>query len=150
MPYDFHWYDDEQTIIRLEAYGKISWDAWHETTDKLAEALVKASHRLDFIFVDHVGMPPGNPLPHLRKTIHKFGLYPNLGLVVSVNKRPISIVNIFLDMVMPLTPESAHLLARFVPTLEEALEMIAEDRAITKQQGKIIVRAQDLRVDKLT
>ena len=41
MPYEFHWFDAEHTIIQIDIYGKVTWDQWHTTIDKIVEEIKK-------------------------------------------------------------------------------------------------------------
>ncbi len=129
MPYTFTWYDNEHTIGQLDMHGKVSWEEWHAAVDSLAEELHKVSYRIDFIFNDNAGLPPGNPLPHLRATMAKFAAYSNMGIVVMVSRRSIAtMVGAFVNIVAKATKTDLNRNGGFVNTLEEALVVIAKDR----------------------
>jgi hypothetical protein len=62
MPFDLHWQDEAQTILRVDTHGEVTWGAWHALVDQLTAELAKAPHRIDLIFNDGSRMPPGNPI----------------------------------------------------------------------------------------
>ncbi|MBA3872267.1 MAG: hypothetical protein H0X30_24250 [Anaerolineae bacterium] len=130
MTYTFTWYDDEHTIGHLDMHGKVTWQEWHEAVDNLVEELKKVSHRIDFIFNDRAGLPPGNPLPHLKATMAKFGSHSNMGIVVMVSRRSIaSMVGAFVNIVAKATKTDLNRNGGFVNTIDEALVVISKDRA---------------------
>ncbi|MBA3869206.1 MAG: hypothetical protein H0X30_08630 [Anaerolineae bacterium] len=129
MPYTFSWYDDDHTIGHLDMHGTVSWQEWNEAVDNLADELAKVQYRLDFIFNDRAGLPPGNPLPHLKATMKKLSLYPNMGIVVMVSKRSIAtLVGAFVNIVATATKTDLNCNGGFVNTVEEALIVIAKNR----------------------
>jgi hypothetical protein len=129
MPFDLHWQDEAQTILRVDTHGEVTWGAWHALVDQLTAELAKAPHRIDLIFNDGSRMPPGNPMPHFKTTIQKFAQYLNLKLVVTVSNRSISnFVKALLNIVLRVSGIKWFATSEFVTTLDEALELIAQDR----------------------
>ena len=130
MPYDFHWHDEEHTIIRFDIHGEVTWPLWYAAVDKVDEELEKVSHRVDLIFNDSVGLPKGNALPHLKATSAKLIEHANMGLIVSVSPRPISTFTKLMITIMSRVygVDTSHS-GGFVETMEQALALIAADRS---------------------
>ena len=130
MPYDFHWQDDEHTIIRFDIHGDVSWPLWYAAVDQVAAALEQAPYRVDLIFNDSVGMPKGNALPHLKATSAKLISHPNMGIIVTVSPRPISAFTRMMINIMSrfYGVDMSHS-GGFVETIAQALAFIAADRA---------------------
>ncbi len=85
MPYDFHWHDEEHGIIRLDIDGVVTWDGMYIAVDNICSELGKRSDRVDIIFNVKVGMPKGNPMPHLKAVMNKLASHKNLGLIANVS-----------------------------------------------------------------
>lgn len=129
MPYDFTWHDEAHSIACIEMHGKITWEEWHDLNKKLALELSSTAHRLDFIFIDHVGLPPGNPIPHMKAAVERLNPFPNRGLLIHVSQPSISVlVRAFLMTILKATGTSLESLGDFVGTTEEALERIEFSR----------------------
>lgn len=130
MPYEYHWLDAEHSIIRLDIYGKVTWDQWREVTHNIAHEIKNVRHRVDLIFYDTVGMPKGNPVPHLKVTRKKLAENSNMGLFVTVSAQHVSA---FVEMIVKVMrgtdaiPDTHY--GGFVTTLEAALTIIHESRA---------------------
>jgi hypothetical protein len=124
MPYDFHWHDEAQTIIRFEVYGKITWQDWHEAVNVIVEELAKHAHPIDIIFNNQVGLPPGNPLPHIKWAKDTLGKIPNLSRVVTVSHRSHSaLIKAFVSIITKVGGSSPIVL-----TMEEAMTIIEAAR----------------------
>jgi nucleoside-triphosphatase THEP1 len=129
MPYLIHWYDEDQTILRVDIQGHVTWDMWHHTVDQICKHLAETPHRVDIIYVDEVGFPKGNALPHMKQTLDQLVSYPNLGLVFTVSRRELSmLVKIVLDIVMRAFAIDTSHYGGFVRTIEEAIANIQEAR----------------------
>jgi hypothetical protein len=133
MPYDVAWYDEQHTIIRTDIHGHVSWDEWHEAIDKIAEKLAQSPHRVDLIFVDSVGMPRGNPLPHLRASGVRLSRYPNFGKAVTVDTAHVTgflqvVITALLSMPVAKNFRDRFFMRGVVKTLDEALDLIEKDR----------------------
>ncbi len=130
MPYEFRWFDAEHTIIQMNIYGKVTWDQWHATIDKIVEEIKNTSHRVDIIFMDTVGMPKGNPFPHLNATHTKLDTNPNMGLIITVSSRRISnFIEMIVDVIRHGYSYRRMYNAGFVTTVDEALSQIKASRA---------------------
>jgi hypothetical protein len=130
MPYEYHWFDAEHTIIQMGNYEKVTWDQWHTTIDKIVEETKNTPQRVDIIFCDTVGMPKGNPFPHLNATQTKLDTNSNMGLIVIVSSRRISS---FAEMIVEVIRRGSGTQKRynggFVTTIDEALSRIKASRA---------------------
>ena len=128
MPYDLSWYDQEHSIIRLHIHGDVTWDAWEQAVDTICEMLPTVTHRVDLLFDDHVGMPPGNPMPYLQSSMKRFNQYQNMGLVVtSSEKRMSTFTRIMVNLASRFT-QSGLDEGHFVSSLEEGLFLIQDHR----------------------
>ncbi|MBI1280839.1 MAG: hypothetical protein GC179_22130 [Anaerolineaceae bacterium] len=130
MPYEYHWFDSDHTIIQMDIYGQVTWDQWHKTIDKIVEEIKHAPHRVDIIFRDTVGMPKGNPIPHLTATQKKLHAYPNTGLLITVSSRRISsFVEMIIDVMQRGSEDRKKHNGGFVTTMDEALSRIYASRS---------------------
>ncbi len=130
MPYEFHWFDTEHTIIQIDIYGKVTWDQWHTTIDKIVEEIKNTPQRVDVIVYDTVGMPKGNPFPHLNTTNAKLDTNPNMGIIVTVSSQRISnFVDMIVDVIRRGSANRKIYNAGFVTTMDEALSRIKASRA---------------------
>jgi hypothetical protein len=124
MPYDFHWHDEAQTIIRFDVHGKITWQDWHEAVELIVAELAKHAYQIDIIFDDKVGMPPGNPLPHIKWAKDKLGQIPNLNRVVTISNRSHSaLIKAFVSIITKVSGSSP-----IVTTMDEAMAIIEAAR----------------------
>jgi len=132
MPYEVSWYDEEETIIIIRIRQGVTWEMWHQTVDSVVELIQAKPHRVDIINVDldEVGMPPGYPIPHMKETLDKWDVQPNLGLVVSASDRERSLlVKIVIDVFTRALNLRNSQNGGFVRTIEEAVKRIEEHRA---------------------
>lgn len=136
MPYQPSWYDQDKSIIRVDIQGAVSWDEWYELTNQLVEMLSSVAHRVDIIYDDKVGMPAGNPIPHLKATNARLMAKGNLGTVVTVSSRRISgIVKAMVDVVMRAYRMDMRHYGGFVDTLDEALHMLESTRKLKLEKA---------------
>lgn len=130
MPYSHHWLDPEATIIQVDITGKVTWDQWREVNHKIVEAIKSKPHRVDLIYNDTVGMPKGNPIPHLTATLKKLNACPNMGLVVTVSSRDVSLfVEMIIDVMQKAGKQPSNRNGGFVTTMDEALKLIQASRS---------------------
>ena len=130
MPYEFNWHNPEHSIIRVDMVGQVSWEAFNILTDRVVDELAVADHRVDLIYNDKVGMPKGNPLPHLKTSNARMTAQRNLGLIVTVSSRQISgFTKVMLDIMMKAYHVDNSHIGGFVTTLDDAIAMINRSRA---------------------
>jgi hypothetical protein len=130
MPYDLNWHDDDHTILRIDIYGEVAWDAYHQAMDQVADVLAKTSNRIDLIFNDKVGLPPGNPVPHIRTSLMKLAQYPHMGLAITVHNRKVfAFIQPIIDTLIQLAKLDETHYGGFLSTLDEAIALITHDRA---------------------
>lgn len=123
------WYDEAKTIAIIEQTQQPSWQHWHETSELITQVLEATPHRVDFILTNAVGIPVGNPLPHLTRTMDIMeGYVDKLGMIVMVGSGTIAVLmNAFLDIALRATNRPAHTVS-FTPSVEIALSRIMELR----------------------
>lgn len=130
MPYSYHWLDPEATMIQVDITGKVTWEQWREINHKIVEAIKSKPHRVDLIYNDTVGMPKGNPVPHLNATLKKLNACPNLGLIVTVSRRDVSVfVEMIIDVMQRSGNQPDHHNGGFVTSMDEALKLIKQSRS---------------------
>ena len=130
MPYEFHWNDPEHSIIRVDIVGQVSWEEFNILTDRVCDELAKATQRIDLIYNDKVGMPKGNPMPHLKSSTSRMSAYKCLGLVVSVSSRSVSgFTKLMIDIMMRAYKIDNTHNGGFVTTMDEALGIINKSRS---------------------
>lgn len=129
MPYELHWQDEEHKIMQVDILDPVSWEEWHVTLNTLVETVKQADQRVDIIFNNTVGIPPGNPLPHLKTTILKLKTAPNIKMIVfSGNLSVANFVKSLINIVIRAMPVTWNPTMEFVTSLDEGLAMIAQDR----------------------
>lgn len=130
MPFDVKWYDEAHTILQVTVYGHHTWDEYHEAMDKVATELKASSRRIDLVLDDKVGMPPGNPMPHLKAAIDKLTAFPNFGMSMAVSTRNVALFpSLMMETASRLYRFDLKRYGRFLKTMEEALAVIEADRA---------------------
>ena len=132
MPFDVDWYDEAKSILKISVYGHPTWDEYHDAIDHVAKLVEAAPHRIDMILDDRVGMPPGNPMPHLKAAVDKLTAFPNFGMSMAVSTRNVAL---FPQLMMETASVLYHFdlkrYGRFFKTMEAALAVIQADRANT-------------------
>lgn len=135
MPVTAAWYDDEHTIIKVTIAPDMTWDAYHQIVDWIVTEAAKVEHRVDIIFHDDVGMPKGNPLPHLTRGSARIIEQRNIHSVIIAGSRGhTGFVRMMLEalaksfMKMPRSGEGTLL---FMRNVDEALAHIRKDRSKT-------------------
>ncbi len=132
MPFDVTWYDEQHTIIRMLVHGRPTWDEYHIAIDQVVEKIKSTAHRVDLILDDRVGMPPGNPMPHLKAALDKASQHPNLGMSMTVSSRDIALFpSLMMETAGRLYGVDMKRYGRFVKSMDEALAIIHADRANT-------------------
>lgn len=128
MPATVIWDDEARTILRVDLHNH-TWAEYNDAVQQVVEQVSQQSHRIDII-INNPGSPaPGNPLPHLRASIHQIGMIPNIGLVAAINSRRMpGFIRALVDMVLRGYGGASQQRVRFVNTLDEARRRIHEDR----------------------
>ena len=124
MPITTGWYDPEQSIYLYRFEGKWTWQAFYDAYYP-ALAQVKATpHRVDTIVdVRHSGPLPANVITNLKFLTDNQP--PNAVLVAVISTNP------FISALYEVAVRFYSKIGEYfcvVPTLEEALETIREDR----------------------
>ena len=78
MPLSVSWYDDEHSIIVVTITVDTTWGEYDQAIDWIVTEASQVEHRVDVIFHDNVGMPKGNPMPHLKRGSAKIVHQPNI------------------------------------------------------------------------
>jgi hypothetical protein len=137
MALPVNWYDDAHSIIVSTITSTTTWDEYHQAVDWIVTEAAKVDHRVDIIFHDDIGMPKGNPMPHLKQGSVKIiaqeniylsiiagsGGYSGFGrmILAALGKSMIKMRDI-----VPVLGSEKTLL--FLPTLDEALAHIKKVR----------------------
>ncbi len=131
MPYIFHWHDPAHSIIRIEITGEVMWEQWHSVLDDVVREISQhPDTRFDIILDDHVGMPDGNPIANLIATADRLATLANLELMVTVSPHNTSkFVKTIIETIGRAYRIRRDYYGGFVSTLDEALAIIAQDRA---------------------
>ncbi|MBC7814597.1 MAG: hypothetical protein H7175_25805 [Burkholderiales bacterium] len=127
------WDDEEHTILRFDLAKGHTWAEYHAAVLTLVEMSKQTSGRVDVIINNPFGLPPGNPLPELRRTVPVYSTITNLGLVIAINSRRLpgfieSLIKIATQVVGIAEDRS-----EFVNTLDEARQRIREHRKQSAQ-----------------
>ena len=130
MPYEFHWHNPEQNIIRVDVVGQISWGEFNSLTDRICEVLAKATERIDLVYNDKVGLPIGNPMPHLKSANAKLSAHKHLGLIITVaSGAASSFSKVMIDIMARTSQLDMMHMGGFVASLDEAMVIIDKSRA---------------------
>ena len=121
MAYDFHWHDDEHTIIRAHIHSNPTWDEYLGFIDKTVEELKKTTHRIDVILDGSASdMPPGSPMSHIKTSSEKLIGCPNIGVVIVVTTQKMSkFTQMMVSMVYKIYGIDPRILGGFTTTLAE-------------------------------
>lgn len=130
MPFDVSWYDDAHTILRIRVYGQPTWEEYHAAMDTVAAHVAASPHRVDMVMDDEVGMPRGNPMPHLKAAFDKLIIYPNLGMSMAASASNIALFPaLMMETAGRLYGVDMRRYGRFVKSMDEAVAVIMADRA---------------------
>ena len=136
MPFDVDWHDEAKGIIKMTVYGHPTWDEYHIAVEKIASEVKATSRRIDLILDDKVGMPPGNPMPHLKVAIDKLTAFPNFGMSMAVSTRNVALFpQLMMETASRLYRFDLKHYGRFLKTMEEAVAVIEADRANTTKSS---------------
>jgi hypothetical protein len=136
MPYIFNWQDPEHTIIRVDIEGQVTWEEYNLLTDRIAEELSNSNHRIDLIYNDKVGMPKGNPLPHLKSSLAQMSAHDTFGIIASVSSRSVSsFTKVMVDIMMRAYQIDRSHDGGWYATVEQAIDAINRSRSGEKITG---------------
>lgn len=130
MAYDFHWYDDEHTIVRFHIHGDVAWSQYHQAVDRIIKELKSTTHRIDAIFDGTDGdMPSGSPLPHIKSSAQRLIAYPNMGVIVVVGTNKwLKFLEPIVSMVYKIYGIDMRITGGFTTSVADAVELIAKKR----------------------
>lgn len=134
MPLEVKWYDNEHTILVATIAKDTTWPDYHAAVDQIIAEANHVTHRVDAIFYDDVGMPAGNPMPHIKQGITKLAKQNNIKMSIIAGSRGSSgfvraVIEAIGKMFMKKGPQSPSVFGGFAKTLDEAVARIHADRA---------------------
>lgn len=130
MPFDVSWYDHARSIIRVRVYGKPTWDEYDAAMEIVEQYVGSTPHRVDIIMDDEVGMPRGNPMPHLKAALTKITIHPNLGMSMAASANNIALFpSLMMETAGRLYGVDMRRFGRFFTSMDEAVAVIMDDRA---------------------
>jgi hypothetical protein len=135
MLFSVNWYDDEHSIIVVTITKDMTWEMYHQAVEWIVSEAAKVDHRVDIVFHDNVGMPKGNPMPHLSWGSAKIVGQPNIQLSIIAGSQGYSgFGRMILEALAKTYMRFANLPRNnrqlmFMRTLEDALAHIQKDRA---------------------
>jgi len=109
MAMEYWWDDDTHTIMRVTIGAGTTWDDYHHGVEAILYEMSFAPCRVYVIMEMMQNMPPGNPLPHLQRSIAQMVETPNLNGVMMVGSHKISgfaktVLNHLLRLYLPHLP----------------------------------------------
>jgi hypothetical protein len=136
MPLPVNWHDDEHSIIVATIRKDTIWEEYHQAVEWIVTEAATVDHRVDTIFHDNVGMPKGNPMPHLKRGSGIIIKQPNIQLTIIAGSQGYSgfgrmMLEVLAKMYMRQSKQipSSDRTLMFMRTLEDALVHIQKDRA---------------------
>jgi hypothetical protein len=132
MPTQCYWDDAAQTIIRMDYTGSWTWEEFFQAADEARRLANSVPHRVDYISDLSQGRTPlaGSPLSNGKSVMRR--LAPNSGIVATVTSSfTAALLNVFKKFDHDLGQRMIG-----VPTLAEAYEVIARERAQKPAGGK--------------
>ena len=138
MSLEVQWYDAEHTILVATIAKDTTWSDYHNAVDKIIKEASQVNHRVDIIFHDEVGMPAGNPMPHLKQGISRLANQPNIYFSLIAGSRGSSgfvraAIEIVAKAFLSRAPMNQRNAGGFAKTLEDAIASIYAARSSTPQ-----------------
>ena len=129
MPHTISWFDEDKTVLLVLTEGKSTWEQYHAKYKDALQVVKSVDYRVDVIMDSRNGIPPGNPIPHLRSIIADWDTAENLGIVVVLGRyRMLGFVQTAANaagrLVGVVTPGQLI----FVNSLDDAMPVIEADR----------------------
>ena len=142
MALSVKWYDDEHSIVLVTITNDTTWNQYHQAIDWIVAESAQVDHRVDVIFYDDVGMPRGNPMPHLSSGSKKIITQPNIHFTIIAGSQG---SGGFVRMMLETLAKSFMRMRRsattnarggmvFLRTLDDALAHIKQDRVHTSAE----------------
>ncbi|MBI1277522.1 MAG: hypothetical protein GC179_05290 [Anaerolineaceae bacterium] len=129
MSFEVTWYDETQSIIQISNLSNSTWNDYHQAIKQATQLLISTHNRVDVIFYDTIGMPAGDPMPHLKAGFTKMTSYENMGLTIAVSPRIISGFNkIIIEAMRVLYRINKQHDGGHVASINEAITVILKDR----------------------
>lgn len=127
MGIHYDWYNEARDIILFRIETPWTWDEYEQIGPQMAAEITQRGIPIaNMVDVSKMGaLPPGNPLAHLQKA----------GKTMPKNLYASAIVGapygatVFMDILIRLQPQHKQKMF-FVKTMEEALERIAQRKAM--------------------
>ena len=126
MPIDVAWYDAEKNIMMMRYEGRWSWEEHYEALQTSKDMMkVLEPQRVDVI-AHMVGsfVPRGNMSTHSVSSLRNPS--PNLGYVIVVSESRLVTALAAIGLKITATTRQYY---RAAPTIAEALDLVAVDRA---------------------
>ena len=128
MSIDIDWDNDDRQIIKAVFQGRWTWQEYLDGKEKAETMLASVEHRVDFISdMTEGSFVPQSALSNLSRAFA--GAPRNLGLNVIVGGN--TFVRILLQSLGKIVPHSPASNIRFAETLDEAYDVVAQDREAT-------------------
>lgn len=146
MPTPVNWYDDKRTIIKVTITLSSTWEEYHHAVAWIATEVAKVDHNVTLIFHDNVGMPKGNPIPHLKKGSETFLNLPNVRNVIIAGSQGIG--NAFTRVILTTATRMALATLQvkmdgrqllFMASLEDAIAYLKQN--LTGPDQPVVVKA---------
>lgn len=126
-----NWYDYKHNIIIVTINKDSTWSEYYQVIEWIVAEISKVENRVDIVFHDNVGMPKGNPMPHLKWGSQKIVNLPNAGHTIIAGTQGTS--NSFTKLVMTTLaklfmksslPNDSDKQLLFMSNLEDALAFL--------------------------
>lgn len=131
MTIPVYWDESEAGLIWIVFQQPYTWQNYDDAIDRMACMVRSVTTRVDVIFWNQAPLAVGNPFPHLKRTLRIVNELPNLYLRVSVDNGQVTFARVALDALRRIYAPHATGRGLFVRSVQEALEIICNDRAHT-------------------
>lgn len=130
MAISVNWEDGDRSIIRSESGGHWTWDEYHAAVEQVVALANSVNYRVDLIINALPGAvaPLGSSMPHYQRAQRIMPGNVRLNIIINTNTFGRIIINTFTR----LNSGKGGFKVGAAGTVEEALAMIARDRAIMR------------------
>ena len=120
---------DRQDILLFVIQTPWTWQEYDDAATQAFALLAQQQHPVaNIVEATHAGrLPPGNPLPHLRRVYQQ--MPPNMTASVVVGASPT--IRLFVNVLTGIYPRAKRL-ARFTATIDEARAIINEQHLVVE------------------